>query len=269
MRGTMASRIVTLPDREIDDLYRRFVDDLERKIDDPGVDNDDLCRDTLMAVYHGPQAGHAAMMRDPAVPLSVKASLACLDPRNVTLESEYYAEVDPVRFYRNKPLLWLWIMFDRSPMGHNDHLGLLLRRMLAGKVFRKCGQNVKFFRNVEFSFGYNITCGSNTVFHREVFVDDRGEVIIGDDVSLSDYANIYSHAHDILDINDVSLGTTVIGDGARVTYHAVVLSGMKVGKDAMVGSMGVVTRDVPDHAINVGIPAKTVKIKDRGQNRGR
>lgn len=261
----MASRAVELTGRQIEDLYRRFVDDLERKIDDPDVDRNDLCRDTLMAIHHGPKASYGAMMADPAVPLSAKAAIACFDPRNVTLESEYYAEVDPARFYRVKPLLWLWIMLDRSPVGHNDHLGFLYRRMLARKIFKKCGDNVRFFRNVEFSFGYNITCGSNTVFHRETFVDDRGEVIIGDNVSLSDYANVYSHAHDIMDINQVSLGRTEIGDGARLTYHAVVLSGMKVGADAMVGTMGVVTRDVPDHHINVGIPAKTVKVKARGQ----
>ncbi|HET6373993.1 MAG TPA: acyltransferase [Candidatus Polarisedimenticolia bacterium] len=259
----MASRTVALPNPEIDALFRRFVDDLERKIDAPQIDNNDLCRDTLVAIYYGPKTDYRSMMDDAAVPLSVKATLASLDPRNVTLESEYYSEVDPARFYRNKPLLWLWIMFDRSPLGHNDHLGFMFRRMLAKKVFKKCGENVKFFRNVEFSFGYNVTCGSNTVFHRDTFVDDRGEVIIGDNVSMSDFANIYSHSHDILEINDVTLGKTVIGDGARVTYHAVVLSGMKVGADAMVGTMGVVTRDIPDHHINVGIPAKTVKVKDR------
>ncbi len=261
----MASRSVTLPDPDVEDLYERFVADLARRIDDPGIDKNDLCRDTLLAIYHGPGADAARMARDPAVPIASKAAIASLDPRHVTLESEYYAEVDPVKFYRNKPLLWLWIMFDRSPLGHNDHLGFLLRRMLAARIFRRCGENVKFFRNVEFSFGYNITCGSNTVFHRDVFVDDRGEVIIGDNVSMSDFVNIYSHAHDILDINNVSLGRTVIGDGARLTYHATVLSGMEVGKDAMVGTVGVVTRNVPDHHINVGIPAKTVKVKDRGR----
>ena len=65
------------------------------------------------------------------------------------------------------------------------------------------------------------------------------------------------------DIDKVACGRTIIGDGARITYHAVVLSGMRVGKDAMVGTMGVVTRPVPDHHINVGIPAKTVKVKRR------
>ncbi|HEY3176136.1 MAG TPA: acyltransferase [Candidatus Polarisedimenticolia bacterium] len=260
----MTSRPVGLESPQIEDLYQRFVEELAIRIDDPAVDNNDLVRDTLVQIYHGAGFDYAGLMEGARTPPAVKATVACLDPRNVTLESEYYSEVDPPRFYRNKPLLWLWIMFDRSAMGHNDHLGFLLRRMLARRIFRKCGDNVKFFRNVEFSFGYNITCGSNTVFHRETFVDDRGEVIIGDNVSLSDYANIYSHAHDILDINDVSLGRTVIGDGARITYHGVVLSGTKVGADAMLGTMGVATRDIPDRHINVGIPARTVKVKERG-----
>ena len=259
----MASRIVQLPDPAIAALYEEWVADLERRIDDPKIDNNDLCRDTLMEIYFGDGQDAGTPARDTRASLARRVTMASLDPRHITLEPEYYAEVDPPRFYRNKPLLWLWIMFDRSPLGHNDHLGFLLRRMLARRIFRKCGDNVKFFRNVEFSFGYNITCGSNTVFHRDTFVDDRGEVIIGDNVSLSDFANIYSHAHDILEINDVTLGRTVVGDGARLTYHSVLLSGMKVGKDAMVGTMGVVTRDVPDHHINVGIPAKTVKVKDR------
>ena len=265
----MASRNVELQNPEIHDLFQRFVDDLARRIDDPAIDNNDLCRDILAEIYFGPArfrdgSGIARLLKDPAVSLAAKSTLASLDPRNITLEPEYYAEVDPEKFYRNKPLLWLWIMFDRSSLGHNDHLGFIFRRMLAERIFRKCGKNVKFFRNVEFSFGYNITCGSNVVFHRDTFVDDRGEVVIGDNVSMSDFVNVYSHAHDIMDMDDVSLGKTVIGDGSRLTYHATVLSGMKVGKDAMVGSLGVVTRDVPDHHIKVGIPAKTVKVKERG-----
>src|SRR5262245_15784894 len=254
----MASRHVKLPNPRVERLYEKFVDDLARRIDDPATDRNDLCRDTLMQLYF---VQDAPSVDDPATPLATATSIACFDPRNVTLESEYYVEVDPSRFYKVKPLMWLWIMFDRSPAGHNDHLGFLLRRMLAKRIFARCGENVKFFRNVEFSFGYNISCGSNTVFHRDTFVDDRGEVVIGDNVSMSDFVNIYSHSHDILEINDVSLGKTVIGDEARVTYHAVVLSGMKVGVDSMVGTMRAVTRDVPDHHTNHRTPANTKTTK--------
>ncbi len=54
---------------------------------------------------------------------------------------------------------------------------------------------------------------------------------------------------------------TEIGPRARVTYHATVLSGVKVGEHGMVGSMGVASKEVPPFNIVGGIPAKTIKVK--------
>jgi len=97
--------------------------------------------------------------------------------------------------------------------------------------------------------------------HRNVLIDDRGEVVIGDGASISDYVNIYSHSHAVEDIHDVSLARTVIGDRARITYHAVVLSGVTIGADAMVGSMGVASKPVDAGVIAAGIPAKPIGQK--------
>lgn len=261
----MASRPVHLPDRNIDALYRKWLDDLRARLEEPGTDRNLLCRDILTGIHHGTGRTYEEILADPATPLATRVQVAQFDPRNVTLEAEYYAECDPERFARVKPLLWLWIQFDHSPLGHNIHLGVQFRRLLAAHVFRRCGRNVRIFRDVEVSFGYNISVGDDTTIHRYVLLDDRGAIDIGSRVSISDYANIYSHAHDIDSIERVTCGRTVIGDGARITYHAVVLSGMTVGKDGMVGTMGVVTRPVPDHHINVGIPAKTVRVKGNDQ----
>ena len=96
-------------------------------------------------------------------------------------------------------------MFDHSPVGRNVRLGTRMRAMLAARVFRKCGDGVRIFHDVEFSFGYNLTVGDGVTIHRNVLIDDRGEVVIGDDASISDYANIYSHSHAVEDIHDVSL----------------------------------------------------------------
>jgi galactoside O-acetyltransferase len=95
-----------------------------------------------------------------------------------------------------------------------------------------------------------------------VLLDDRGGIDIGNDVSISDYANIYSHSHDIYDIHQVNTPQTRIGNGVRITYHATVLAGVPVGDRALIGTNAVVTRDVEPNHIVVGIPAKTVKIKD-------
>ncbi len=152
-------------------------------------------------------------------------------------------------------------MFDHSPVGRNVRLGTQMRYMLAQRVFKKCGEKVRIFHEVEVSFGYNLTVGNGVTIHRNVLIDDRGEVVIGDDASISDFANIYSHAHAVEDIHDVSLHKTEIGARARVTYHSVILSGVKVGNDAIVGSMGVASKPVEPGWIVGGIPAKQIAQK--------
>jgi acetyltransferase-like isoleucine patch superfamily enzyme len=59
----------------------------------------------------------------------------------------------------------------------------------------------------------------------------------------------------------VSNEKTEIGPRARVTYHATVMSGVKVGEHGMVGSMGVASKNVEPFHIVGGIPAKTIKVK--------
>lgn len=49
-----------------------------------------------------------------------------------------------------------------------------------------------------------------------------------------------------------------VGDGAAVGAHATVVAGVRIGAWALVGAGAVVTRDIPDHALVVGTPAKQV-----------
>lgn len=50
----------------------------------------------------------------------------------------------------------------------------------------------------------------------------------------------------------------VVGDDASIGAHAVVLPGVQIGRYATVGAGAVVTRDVPDHALVYGVPARVV-----------
>ena len=101
------------------------------------------------------------------------------------MEPEYYADVDPERFARVKPLIWLWQSFDRSPLGGgNVHLGTRFRRVLAPHIFARVGKNFKCFQFVEFSFGYNLEIGDDVVVHRNVLLDDRGGITLGNRVSI-------------------------------------------------------------------------------------
>ncbi|HEY6065705.1 MAG TPA: acyltransferase [Thermoanaerobaculia bacterium] len=244
-----------------EDVYPRFIGELAERFDDAALDRNVVARDALTGLYLGTGVAWEEAVGDRSAPLAVRSLVASFDPRNATLEAEYYREIDLEKWARVKPLLWFWQMFDHSPVGRNVRLGTRMRAMLAPRLFRRCGQGVRIFHDVEFSFGYNLSVGDGVTIHRNVLIDDRGEVVIGDDASISDYANIYSHSHAVEDIHDVTLGRTVIGDRARITYHAVVLSGVEIGADAMVGAMGVASKSVPAGVIAAGIPARPIGEK--------
>lgn len=244
------------------DVLQAWLGAIEEKLEDPSCDRERLCRDTLLQLYYPDVTDYEERIADPAIPAASKATLMALDPRNVTLEPEYYHEIDPARYARVKPLLWLWQSFDRSPLGGgNVEAGVRLRRILARHIFQRCGKQFKCFQFVEFSFGYNMQVGDDVVVHRHVVLDDRGGIILGNRVSIADYANIYSHTHSIVNQTDVTDSTTVLEDGVRITYHATVLAGVHVGRESMVGACAVATRDVRPYHVNLGIPAKSVRVK--------
>jgi acetyltransferase-like isoleucine patch superfamily enzyme len=254
-------RTVTLSDATTR-VYDDWLADLEGRLGESGADWARLTRDILYQIYYPGFGEYDQRIADPATPAPTRIALLSLDPRNITLEPEYYADVDQARFARVKPLLWLWYSFDRSPLGgQNVHLAIRFRRLLAAHLFARCGRNFKCFQFTEFSYGYNLEVGDDVVVHRHVLLDDRGGITLGNRVSISDYANIYSHTHSIVDQKEVTNARTVLEDDVRITYHATVLAGVRVARNAMVGAVAVATKNVRSYHVNVGIPAKSIRVK--------
>lgn len=240
------------PTPEAEKVFLDWIQQLDSEFANPDpVHRSDVVRDALHGLY--------AIQNDGG--LARQALLHSLDPRNASLEPEYYGDVDAAKYAERKPLIWFWMMYDRSPVGLNHWLGFRMRAMLAKHVFKHCGKNVKIFHGVEVSFGYNLTIEDDCTIHKYVLLDDRGELIIHEGSSISDFANVYTHSHDLNDGMIISNHRTEIGPKARVTYHATVLSGVRVAEHGMVGSMGVASKDVPPYNIVAGIPAKTIKVK--------
>ena len=252
-----------LADRSVERIEREWLEQIAHELADPACDRALLCRRTLAELLAPDHAANwEEAIADATLPLGTRLGLAALDPRNVTLEPEYYSDCDDARFQRVKPLLWLWYSFDRSPLGGQAvDLGVRLRRTLAPYIFKRVGENFKAFQHVEFSFGYNMDVGDNVVVHRHVLLDDRGGIRLGNNVSISDYANIYSHTHSIVEQRDVTNVVTTLEDDVRITYHATVLAGVRVREQGMVGAVALATKDVRPYHVNVGIPAKSVRVK--------
>ena len=254
------------PTREAKEVFERWIAYLDRELSKksrPAL-REELVLDNLHQLQMGgPKGGRLNFNLNSELPFNVLQ--LSLDPKNITLEAEYYGDVDEEKYAQIKPLIFFWQMFDRSPVGLNHWLGFRFRAMLGKHIFKHIGENVKIFHGVEFSFGYNLTIEDDCVIHRYVILDDRGEIIIKKGTSISDFAAVYSHAHDPVDGAIVENRKTEIGPAARLTYHTAVMAGVRVGEDATLGAMGVATRPVEDHSIAGGIPAKEIKKKDQAK----
>jgi acetyltransferase-like isoleucine patch superfamily enzyme len=246
------------PSPEAVELYDDWLAEIGERLEDPACDRSELCVEVLRDLFY-PQIDPAT--DESRLPKATRVALRNLDPRGVTLEPEYYDELDEELYYPRKPLIWLWQMFDRSSLGGNVHLGVQFRRMIAPYVLKRVGRDFKCFHFVEVSFGYNIRVGDSVVVHRNVLLDDRGGIRIGNRVSISDHASIFSHTHSIDDIVDVTNLETVLGDDVRITYGATVLAGVHIGVQGMVGAKALATKDVPPYHVNVGVPAKPAMVK--------
>jgi acetyltransferase-like isoleucine patch superfamily enzyme len=254
------------PSREAEEVYLRWIKYLDEeftKHKKPEL-RAELVYDNLHQLMLGqPKGGRLNFTLSSELPFNVlKLSL---DSANVTLEPEYYGDIDEKKYACIKPLIYFWQMFDRTPVALNHWLGFRFRAMLGKHIFKHIGKNVKIFHGVEFSFGYNLTIEDDCVIHKYVMLDDRGELIIRKGTSISDYGSVYSHAHDPIEPGIVENRRTEIGPGARLTYHSSVMAGINVGENAMLGAMGVATRNIEANSIAGGIPAKQLKTKDQAR----
>jgi sugar O-acyltransferase (sialic acid O-acetyltransferase NeuD family) len=90
----------------------------------------------------------------------------------------------------------------------------------------------------------NATIGKHVIINTGAQVDH--DCIIGD------YAHIAPGV--------ILCGTVQVGEGTLVGAGATVIPGIKIGKWAVIGAGTVVTKDVPDYAVVVGVPSKVIRI---------
>lgn len=126
------------------------------------------------------------------------------------------------------------------------------------------------------------TIGRECVFGRNTFVDV--DVTVGDRVKVQNNASLFAGVsvadgafvgpHVVFtndrvpravnadqspkSADDWELGSTHLGKGASLGACVVVVAGVTIGAWAMAGSGAVITRDVPEHALVLGNPARIV-----------
>src|SRR5579871_3738063 len=102
--------------------------------------------------------------------------------REMALESDLY-------------YVMFWRMFDRTPAAMLQDFAIKVRRILAKRVFSRCGEDVVIHHNVLFNSGRNIELGDGVFLNRDVMLDDRALVTIGDYAMLAAGVVVETHTH--------------------------------------------------------------------------
>ena len=96
--------------------------------------------------------------------------------------------------------------------------------------------------------GYRTDIGAFT------YINALHGVIIEDFVQIGSHCSIYS-----ISTIDNKAGQVILNRNCRIGSHSVVMPGVTVGENAVVGAHSFVNRDVPDGMTVVGVPAKAIK----------
>ena len=100
----------------------------------------------------------------------------------------------------------------------------------------------------------NLKLGYKTDIGAFTYINAKFGVTIEDDVQIGSHCAIYS-----VSTIDGKEGKVVLKKNCRIGSHSIVMPGVTVGENAVVGAMSFVNQDVPDGATVVGVPLQVIK----------
>lgn len=134
-----------------------------------------------------------------------------------------------------------------------------LRRIMCKMLMKHFDFSTSIFRNVDLRSPYRISIGKFCNINKNVVLDGRGGLTIGNNVDIAQDVNIWTEQHDYNDPQyKASLKEVIIDDYVWIASRATILPGVKIGRGAVVACGAVVTKDVQPLAVVAGVPAKQI-----------
>lgn len=143
---------------------------------------------------------------------------------------------------------------DRSDF---DEISRIVKKLL--------GKSENAFINPPFycDYGSHIEVGKNFFANYNCTIIDVAKVTIGDNCQMAPNVSIYTAGHPLHPVSRNSLyeyGISVtIGDNVWIGGNTVILPGVHIGSNTVIGAGSVVTKDIPDWAVAVGNPCRVVR----------
>jgi len=101
--------------------------------------------------------------------------------------------------------------------------------------------------------------GHKTDIGAFTYINAKNGVIIEDKVQIGSHCSIYS----VSTIDDKE-GKVILKKNCKIGSHSVIMPGVSVGKNSIVGAFSFVNKNIPDNVLTYGIPVKIIrKLKNK------
>lgn len=115
-----------------------------------------------------------------------------------------------------------------------------------------------------FFTGKAISIGKCSIINRNVYLDGRGGLYIGSNVSISPHVYLLTLDHDPQSKDFATkIGPVRIDDYSWIGARATIVPGVSLGKGCVIGAGAVVTKNVAEYVIAAGVPAKPIGQRNR------
>lgn len=137
---------------------------------------------------------------------------------------------------------------------------------LIQKMFGTVGESVWIEAPIRFSYGTHIHIGDHFYANFNLTLVDDAPIYIGDHVMMAPNVTLSTAGHPE-NTKQRNAGYQYskdihIEDGVWIGAHVVVMPGVRIGKDAIIGAGSVVTKDIPAGVVAYGVPCKVIRNID-------
>ncbi len=144
-------------------------------------------------------------------------------------------------------------------MPNSEEYNNLLKELFGDNL----GENSQIMAPIAGAAFDKLKIGNNVFINSNSLLMARGGITIEDDVMFAANVQLLSNNHDEYDRQVLLCKPIHIKKGAWIGAGASILPGVTIGKYAIVGAGAIVTKDVGDYEVAVGVPAKIVKTLDK------
>ena len=151
--------------------------------------------------------------------------------------------------------------------------GIIIKGSLEITNFRRIeiGKNVYLSRNIILNVFNNgklqledgVYVGNCCHINCANSISIRKNTLLADNVYIADVDHEYRDVSMPIKYQGYTVGGDIIIDsGSWIGANSIILPGVRIGKNSVIGANSIVSSDIPDYCVAVGIPAKVIKRFD-------